>query len=359
MLDIKRNPSLGPSNPGDKLNGPLGFGQIFTDRMIQAFYDEGKGWHDAELVPYAPIPLDPAATALHYAQEIFEGLKAYYRTDGSVGFFRPEKNAERLNSSARRLCMPEIPVEDQLRMHGMLVKEVKDWVPQEHGSALYLRPFMFGTEPFLGVRASKSYMYMLITSPVAGYFASGFNAVKVLVSDEHVRAAKGGIGAAKAGANYAASLLAGNEAKKGGYAQVMYLDAQERRFVEEMGGMNVFFVREGKTLLTPELSGSILPGITRDSILTMAPSLGFEAVQGHLDFNDIVKEIREGKITEAFACGTAAVVTPISHFGYKGEDIPVGGGDAKAVAQKLFDTLTGIQYGKIEDTFGFTRGLQG
>ena len=359
MLEIKRHPSLGPSNPGDKLNQELGFGKIFTDRMVQAFFDESRGWYEAQLVPYGPIPLDPAATVLHYAQEIFEGLKAYHRADGKVGYFRPEKNAERLNSSARRLCMPEIPVEDQLRMHDVLVNEVKAWVPQSHGSALYLRPFLFGTEPFLGVRSSKTFMYVLIASPVGAYFASGFKPVKVLVSHEHVRAAKGGIGAAKAGANYAASLLAGNEAKAKGFAQVMYLDAQDRRYVEEMGGMNVFFIRNGKTLVTPELSGSILPGITRDSILKIGNSLGYETKEEHLDFHRLVDEIRSGVVTEAFACGTAAVVTPISHFGYKGEDIAVGGGTTMDVAQKLFDTLTGIQYGKIQDTFGFTRVLQG
>ncbi len=355
-IRIREVPAEYKKNPKEVLAGPLGFGKLFTDRMFQVKWTEEKGWHDAEICAHMPLQLDPAALVLHYAQELFEGMKAYYLTDGSIGLFRPEMNCKRLNASARRLVMPEIPVEDQMQAIEMLVRELRDWIPTQPGYSLYIRPTMIATNPLLGVQPAREYLYFVICSPVAAYFERGFQPVRVATSLEFVRAAVGGLGQVKAGANYAASLMAAAEAKKRGYDQVVWLDAKEHRYIEEMGGMNVFVVY-GDTLKTCKLTGSILPGITRDSILHMASDLGLKVEETLLDVNEVVKDFDSGKATEAFACGTAAVVTAISHFQHDGTEHKVGDGQPGDVTTKLYETLTGIQSGKLEDRYSWVHRL--
>lgn len=351
QIDILKQSPETMRDPREILAGPLGFGRIFCDRMFTMMYRNGK-WEDPQIGPYRPFSLDPAALVFHYAQEIFEGMKAYKLADGSIGMFRPEKNAERLNDSARRLVMPEIPVADQLRIYETLVRELKDWVPDQAGYSLYLRPTMIATTPILGVQPSQEYLFYVICSPVAGYFARGFEPVRVATSQEFVRAAVGGIGAAKTGGNYAASLLAARQAKEKGYDQVVWLDAKEHRFIEEMGGMNIFFVK-GKDIYTCPLTGSILPGITRDSILTLAPDLGLRAHETMLDVNEVCAAIDSGEITEVFACGTAAVVTAVGLFSHAGKEHPVGDGQPGEVTRTLYKTLVDIQSGQAEDRHGW------
>ncbi|OCB17603.1 branched-chain amino acid aminotransferase [Mycobacterium malmoense] len=338
-----------------------GFGKYFTDHMVSIDYDDERGWHDARVIPYGPIELDPSAIVLHYAQEIFEGLKAYRWADDSVVSFRAEANAARMRSSARRLAMPELP--DELFMGSLcqLIAVDKPWVPAAGGEdALYLRPFVIATEPGLGVRPSKRYRYLLIASPAGAYFKGGVNPVTVWVSTEYVRASPGGTGAAKFGGNYAASLLAQAEAAAHGCDQVVWLDAVERRFVEEMGGMNIFFVfgsGGSARLVTPELSGSLLPGITRDSLLQLAIDAGFSVEERKIDIDEWQKKAAAGEITEVFACGTAAVITPVSHVKYGDTDFTVADGQPGEVTMALRDTLTGIQRGTFADTHGWMARL--
>ncbi len=340
-------------DPKEILAGELGFGQVFCDQMFTVEYNPEQGWHNARIRPYEPFQLDPAALVLHYAQEIFEGLKAYRLPDGGVGMFRPEMNAERMNNSARRLVMPELPVEGQLKAMHWLVKELKDWVPDKAGYSLYLRPTMIATTPVLGVRPSNDYLYYIICSPVAGYFSGGFKPVRIATSQQYVRAAVGGVGAAKTGGNYAASLLAAKAAKEEGFDQVVWLDAKEHRYIEEMGGMNIFFV-SGKKLMTCPLTGSILPGITRNSILTLAPELGYEVEETLLDANEVCAKIDSGEIGEIFACGTAAVITAVGEFSHGGTNHKVGDGQPGEITKHLHETLTGIQNGKLEDRHNWT-----
>src|SRR5437588_2839909 len=294
-----------------------GFGKYFTDHMPSIDYAEGQGWHNPRVIPYGPIELDPSAIVLHYAQEVFEGLKAYRWADGSVVSFRAEANAARMRSSARRLAIPELPESLFIESLCQLVAVDKAWVPRAGGEeALYLRPFIIATEAGLGVRPAKEYRYLLIASPAGAYFKGGINPVTVWVSTEYVRASPGGTGAAKFGGNYAASLMAQAEAAENGCDQVVWLDAVERRFIEEMGGMNLFFVfgsGGSARLVTPELSGSLLPGITRDSLLQLATDAGFAIEERKIDMDEWQKKAAAGEITEVFACGTAAVITPISH----------------------------------------------
>jgi len=338
-----------------------GFGKYFTDHMVSIDYDDGVGWHTARVIPYGPIELDPSAIVLHYAQEIFEGLKAYRWADGSIVSFRAEANAARMRSSARRLAMPELP--DELFMASLcqLIAVDNAWVPRAGGEeALYLRPFIFATEPGLGVRPAKQYRYLLIASPAGAYFKHGISPVSVWVSTEYVRASPGGTGAAKFGGNYAASLLAQAEAAQNGCDQVVWLDAVERRFVEEMGGMNIFFVfgsGGSARLVTPELSGSLLPGITRDSLLQLAIDAGFNVEERKIDIDEWQKKAAAGEITEVFACGTAAVITPVSQVKYGDSEFTVGGGEPGEVTMALRDTLTGIQRGTFADTHGWMARL--
>ena len=338
-----------------------GFGRYHTDHMVSISYAAGRGWHQAAVLPYGPIELDPSAIVLHYAQEIFEGLKAYRWADDSIVSFRPAANAARLRSSAHRLAMPELPEALFVESLRQLIAVDADWVPPAGGEAsLYLRPFMFATEPGLGVRPADEYRYLVIASPAGAYFKGGIKPVSVWLSTEYVRASPGGTGAAKFGGNYAASLLAQAEAADHGCDQVVWLDATERRYVEEMGGMNLFFVLGSggsARLVTPELSGSLLPGITRDSLLQLAVDAGFTVEERKIDVEEWRKGAASGEITEVFACGTAAVITPVSTVRYDGGEFTIGDGTPGEVTMALRDTLTGIQRGTFADTHGWMTRL--
>ncbi|MCX6470618.1 branched-chain amino acid aminotransferase [Williamsia herbipolensis] len=338
-----------------------GFGNYFTDNMVSVDYDADRGWHSAQVLPYGPIALDPSAMVLHYAQEIFEGLKAYRQPDGSIASFRPDANARRLNSSARRLAMPELPEEDFLASLRALLDADNAWVPSAGGEdSLYIRPFMFATEAALGVRPSKTYRYVVIASPAGAYFAQGVKPVSVWLSSEYVRAAPGGIGDAKTGGNYAASLLAQAQAAEHGCEQVVWLDAIERRFIEEMGGMNLFFVfgsGADARLVTPELSGSLLPGVTRDSLLSLSVDAGISVEERKVSSEELRKGVASGDITEVFACGTAAVITPVGRVKGDTDDYRIGDGGPGEVTTALRDTLTGIQRGTFADTHGWMTEL--
>jgi branched-chain amino acid aminotransferase len=330
-----------------------GFGRYFTDHMVSILYSHDRGWHDAQVVPYGPIELDPSAIVLHYAQEVFEGLKAYRWADGSIVSFRPEANAARLRASARRLAIPELPDEVFLESLRQLIAVDHQWVPAAGGEqSLYLRPFIIATEPGLGVRPSAEYRYLVIASPAGAYFKGGIKPVSVWLSTEYVRASPGGTGAAKFGGNYAASLLAQAEAAEHGCDQVVWLDAIERRYIEEMGGMNLFFVfgsGGSARLVTPELSGSLLPGITRDSLLQLASDAGYAVEERKIDVEEWRKGVATGEITEVFACGTAAVITPVAQVKYGEGEFTVGDGEPGEVTMALRDTLTGIQRGTFAD----------
>ena len=338
-----------------------GFGKFFTDHMVSIDYSADQGWHDARVLPYGPIELDPSAVVLHYAQEVFEGLKAYRWADGSIVSFRPEANAARLQTSARRLAIPELPSEVFLESLRQLMAVDGQWVPPAGGEeSLYLRPFVIASEPGLGVRPAGEYRYMVIASPAGAYFPRGIKPVSVWLSHEYVRASPGGTGAAKFGGNYAASLLAQAQAAEHGCDQVVWLDAIERRYVEEMGGMNMFFVLgSGGTarLVTPELSGSLLPGITRNSLLQLAVDAGFTVEERKIDVDEWQKKAAAGEITEVFACGTAAVITPVSHVKSGDGDFTIADGEPGEVTMALRDTLTGIQRGTFADTHAWMTRL--
>jgi branched-chain amino acid aminotransferase len=331
----------------------LEFGSVFSDHMFTQNYDENDGWHDAQIKPFHDLTLHPAASVLHYGQEIFEGLKAYRRPDGGINLFRPDQNVARFNSSADRMAMPQVDEHSHLEAIMQLVHCDQPWVPNQTGASLYIRPAMIATTPQLRVTAASSYMHFIITSPVGPYFTEGFNPVSVYVSDVIRRAVKGGVGAAKTGGNYAASLMMGKQAANEGYSQVLWLDAIEGRYVEEVGAMNICFVRKDGTITTPPLSSSILGGITRDSILQLAPTLGYQVKQESLDIEAVLKHIETGEITEVFGCGTAAVISPIGRVGYKGRDYIVNNNESGPVAQHIFNELTAIQYGEAEDSFSW------
>ena len=332
----------------------LGFGKHFTDRMLLVEWKAGQGWCDARIKPYEPFVLDPACLVFHYAQEIFEGLKAYKWADGRIALFRPEMNARRFNQSAERICMPEVPEELFLKGIEQLVSLEREWIPTAAGTSLYIRPTLIAVEPVLGVKPSDHYYFYVILSPVGAYYAAGFNPVSILVEDHYVRAVPGGTGEAKTGGNYASSLKAGLEAKKKGYDQVLWLDGRERRYIEEVGAMNMFFAY-GDRIVTAPLTGSILSGVTRDSVLKLAPTLGYQVEERQIDVNDLFADIKAGKVTEAFGSGTAAVITPVGKLCYKNECIQLTGGKVGQVTQRLYDTLTGIQTGMLRDEFGWVR----
>ncbi|GAB3208078.1 branched-chain amino acid aminotransferase [Marinactinospora thermotolerans] len=336
-----------------------GFGNVFTDHMVTIRYSDEKGWYDARLEPYGPIPLDPATAALHYAQEIFEGLKAYRHPDGTIASFRPEANAERLNRSARRMAMPELPEDLFLGAIETLLAHDGDWVPTKEDNSLYLRPFMFATDVGLGVNhPSTSYLFVLIASPSGSYFSGGIKPVTVWLSEDYTRAAPGGTGEAKFAGNYAASFLAQAQAVEKGCDQVVWLDAVEHRWVEEMGGMNLFFVfgsGEQARILTPALTGTLLPGITRDSLLRLAPELGIPAEEGRISTDEWRAAALSGELTEVFACGTAAVITPVAHVKSADGDFQVGDGKPGPVTLRLREELVGLQYGLRPDSHGWVR----
>ena len=358
---VERNANPASDEVRAQILADPGFGRYYTDHMVSIDYTEENGWHNARVLPYGPIQLDPSAIVLHYAQEVFEGLKAYRWADGSIVSFRPEANATRLNTSARRLAIPELPEEVFLESLRQLIAVDESWVPAAGGEeSLYLRPFIFATEPGLGVRPSKEYRYMVIASPAGAYFPRGIRPVSVWLTTEYVRACPGGTGAAKFGGNYAASLLAQAQAAEQGCDQVVWLDAIEHRYVEEMGGMNLFFVfgsGGSARLVTPELSGSLLPGITRLSLLQLATDAGFTVEERKIDVDEWQKKAAAGEITEVFACGTAAVLTPVSHVKHADGEFTIADGEPGEVTMALRDTLTGIQRGTFADTHGWMTRL--
>jgi len=344
-----------PPTPADVRAAVLanpGFGTNFTDHMVTIDWTEEAGWHNAQIGPRGPIALDPAASVLHYAQEIFEGLKAYQQPDGGLALFRPEANAARFNASAARLAMPALPEETFVESVRLLVEAERDWVPAMDGASLYLRPFMIATEAFLGVRPAKAYKYIVIASPAGNYFKSGAPAVSIWVSD-YTRAAPGGTGAAKCGGNYAASLVPQAEAIERGHDQVVFLDAAEHKWIEELGGMNLYFVFDDGTLITPALTGTILPGITRDSLLTLAREEGLTVQEGRYSIDQWRADAASGRLVESFACGTAAVVTPVGKVCGRDGDFVVGSGGPGQLTQKLKAKLVGIQRGEVQDTHGW------
>ena len=339
----------------------LGFGRVFTEHMVTATWTAGdRGWAPLQLVQRSAIGLDPAASVLHYGQSIFEGLKAYRQPDGSIGVFRPEANAARFQRSARRLALPELPVGDFLSSIDMLIEVDGAWVPSGGERSLYLRPLMFGLEPFLGVQPSPEVRYVLIASPVDSYFVSGLHPLSIWLTEDYVRAAPGGTGAAKCAGNYAASLVAQQQATAEGCEQVLFLDAVERRWLEELGGMNIFLVAREGTLITPELSGTILEGITRDSIITLAHERGLRVEERRVSFDEFRDGVGSGQIVEAFACGTAAVITPIGRLKWRGGELLIGDGKTigPAVTQ-LREALLDVQYGRVPDTHRWVRGAGG
>ena len=335
----------------------LGFGKIFTDHMFLMDWNNEKGWYNARIVPFENLSIHPASTVLHYGSEIFEGLKAYRKADGKVQMFRPLENIRRMNNSAERLCLPQIPEDLALKALETFVSLEQDWTPAAEGTSLYLRPFMFGNDESLGVHAVHNATYAIIASPVGSYYAEGINPVKIMIEDEDVRAVRGGTGYAKCGGNYAASNRAGERAAKQGYSQVLWLDGVERKYIEEVGAMNVMF-RIGDEIVTPMLSGSILPGITRKSCIEVLKDKGFKVSERLLSVDELGEALKNGPLKEAWGCGTAAVVSPIGELCYKGTKYPINNGEIGEITQMLYDTLTGIQWGKIEDTYGWTYPLK-
>ena len=334
----------------------LGFGQIFTDHMFRMEYNPQEGWHNARIVPFENISLHPASTVLHYGAEIFEGLKAYRRADGKVQMFRPIENIRRLNNSAERLCLPQIPEDVAMQVLTEFVKVEQDWTPYKKGTSLYLRPFLFGDDKTLGVHTIKEAQFIIIASPVGSYYKEGINPVRIMIESEDVRAVRGGTGYAKCGGNYAASTRAGKKAEAQGYSQVLWLDGVERKYIEEVGAMNVMFKIGGK-VVTPKLTGSILPGITRKSCIEVLKSEGYTVEERLLSVEELGKALADGTLEEAWGCGTAAVVSPIGELNYLGEKYIINNNQIGAVTQHLYDTLTGIQWGEIEDKFGWTYQL--
>jgi branched-chain amino acid aminotransferase len=355
---LKRNDQPLPVEQRDQVLAAPGFGKHFTDHMVAVTWTLRDGWHDAQVRAYGPIQLDPSAAVLHYAQEIFEGLKAYRHADGSVWAFRPEANAARMQRSARRLALPELAAEDFVESVRVLVETDVDWVPDHGGEgSLYLRPFMFASEAFLGVRAAAEVMYCVIASPAGAYFSGGVKPISIWLTPDYTRAAPGGTGAAKCGGNYAASLVAQVEAADHGCDQVCFLDAVEHRWVEELGGMNLWFVLDDGSVVTPALSGTILEGVTRDSIITLLREAGHEVVERQVDVAEWLEGAASGRVREVFACGTAAVVTPIGRLVHRDGEVVTGDGSTGPVTSSVRSTLLDIQYGRTPDTHGWMRRL--
>ena len=351
MLDIKITRTTAPKAKPDESN--LGFGKKFTDHMFVMDYTEGEGWHDARIVPYGPFELDPATVVFHYAQEIFEGMKAYRTADDTVQLFRPDCNAKRFQDSADRLCIPKIPVEDYIQAVETLVDVDRDWVPHSDGASLYIRPFLFSNDPKLGLHGVHDAMFVIILSPVGSYFASGLKPVKIMVETEDVRAVRGGTGEAKCGGNYAAANRAADKAAEKGYAQVLWLDGVERKYVEEGGGMNVMFKIAGK-VVTPMLTGSILRGVTRKSCIELLKSWGVPVEERLLSVDELFEAAKNGTLEEAWCVGTAAVISPIGELAWNDDKYVVNNNQIGELSQKLYDELTGIQWGTKPDPFNWT-----
>jgi branched-chain amino acid aminotransferase len=354
-IEFTRTPTSRPTS--DEQRKPMlanpGFGRIFTDHMVTITWTPDLGWHDAGLRPYGPLSLDPATAVFHYGQSIFEGFKAYAQPDGSIKTFRPDANGRRFQRSAKRLALPELPVDDFVAAGDLLIETDRAWVPAEEEKSLYVRPFMMATEAFLGVRPANHVTFAVIASPAAAYFAGGLHPVSIWLSEEYTRSAPGGTGAAKCAGNYAASLIAQQEASANGCEQVVFLDAVEKRWVEELGGMNVYFVYDDGSLVTPPTSGTILEGVTRDAILALAADRGHSIEERRIDIDEWRSGIGAGRITEVFACGTAAVVTPLGRLAWRGGELSIGDGHTGKVTQDIRDALLAIQYGVAPDIHGW------
>jgi branched-chain amino acid aminotransferase len=337
--------------------GNLGFGRFFSDHVFVVDYADGA-WGEPRIEPYGPMDIEPANCTLHYGQTIFEGMKAYRSAKGGVNLFRPYMNAKRMNNSAKAVCIPDI--DEELFVDGIreLIKIDHEFIPKERGHSLYLRPFAFGTGNFLGVTASSRYRFMVITSPVASYYAEGLNPVRIKVDEEHIRAVRGGLGQAKTAANYAASLYAGMQAKKEGFAQVLFLEAVSRNFVDEIGAMNIMFLIDDELITPPLTQGSILPGVTRDSVLQLGRHWGMKVSERSIGIDEIADAHRDGRLKEAFGTGTAAVISPVGEFVYRGESLVINERNIGPVAQKFYDTITGMQYGELDDPFGWVETLR-
>ncbi len=349
MLNIAINKT---TTPKEKPTGALGFGKNFTDHMFIMNYTKGIGWHNPRIEPYANLSLSPASMVFHYGQEMFEGLKGYKNDQGESFLFRPEMNARRSNTTCERMCIPTIPEEDYVQAVRELVRVESDWIPTEKGTSLYIRPFIIGTEPYLGVDVSKEFLFIIIMSPSGAYYANGLAPVDIWIEDDYVRAVKGGMGFAKTGGNYASSLAAQLKAHDEGYAQVLWLDGVERKYIEEVGAMNIFFKIDG-TIVTPHLSGSILPGITRDSVITLCKSWGMPVEERPISIDELLEAQKNGTLEEVFGTGTAAVISPVGKLRYKDDVMTIGTGEIGTFSQKVYDTLTGIQLGTEDDKFGW------
>ena len=350
MLNIRVEKTTSPKQKPDGKN--LGFGKIFTDHMFVMNYTEGQGWHDARIVPFQDLTLSPACMVFHYGQEMFEGLKAYRGADGKTRLFRPIMNARRTNASNARLCIPQLPEEDFVQAVSEVVKVDEAWIPSEPGTSLYIRPFIIATDAFLGVAPSKTYLFIIILSPSGAYYASGLKPVGIWIEDDYVRAVRGGMGFAKTGGNYAASLAAQVKAHDDGYSQVLWLDGVERKYIEEVGAMNIFFKIDGK-IVTPMLNGSILPGITRNSVIELCKSWGMDVEERKVSVDELIEAQKTGKLEEVFGSGTAAVISPVGKLRFKDDVMVIGDGNIGPVSQKLYDAITGIQNGTKDDPFGW------
>ena len=331
----------------------LTFGTVFTDHMFLSDFQEEKGWYDPRVEPYGPLVLDPASAVLHYAQAVFDGLKAFRGRDGKIRLFRPDKHVERLNLTAERMCIPALDPEMVLKSWTTVVDIDRDWVPSSVGTSLYIRPTIIANEAFLGVRPAKSYIYFVILSPVGAYYPEGMAPVKIRVEEHYVRAVDGGLGGAKTGANYAASLMAAEEAKHEGYTQVLWLDGVHRKYIDEVGTMNIMVKIAGE-VITPPLGGTILPGVTRDSVLTLLKDWGVKASERQISIDDVVAAYKAGTLEEVFGTGTAAVISPVGELAYKGQRMVIKGGTIGPLTQKLYDAIVGIQYAKLPDPHNWT-----
>ncbi len=355
MLNIRYELTKTPkAKPQDETK--LGFGHIFTDHMFVMDYITGKGWHDARIVPYEDFAISPAAMCLHYGQTVFEGLKAYRTANGDIQFFRPIENFKRMNVSNDRLVIPRIDEQDCLQALHALVEVEKDWVPHTDGASLYIRPFIISVDPFLGVKPADHYMFFIILSPSGAYYETGLNPVSIYVESKYVRAVRGGMGFAKTGGNYAASLIGQDEAHKQNYSQVLWLDGVEQKYIEEVGAMNIMFVIDGE-VVTPMLQGSILPGITRKSALDVCRAKGIPVSERRITIQEVADAYDNGKLNEVFGTGTAAVISPVGHLKWNDKVMTINNNEIGPISQMLYDTMTGIQWGKIEDTFGWVEKL--
>lgn len=352
QLTIKKAEQL-KSHPADS---ELTFGTVFTDHMFNMDYNPDQGWHHPRIEPYGAIAMDPATMVLHYGQEVFEGLKAYRTPSGAIQLFRPKDNFKRMNLSCQKLCIPEVDADFALTSLKELLKIEKDWVPSAPETSLYIRPTIIAMDPFLGVRASHTYRFFIILSPVGAYYKEGFNPVKIWVTKNHVRAVRGGVGEAKTSGNYAASLYAGEEAQRQGYTQVLWLDGIEQKYIEEVGSMNIFFVIDDE-FITPKLNGSILPGITRNSVITLAKTWNIKVSERQISIDEVMQAHSSGSLQEIFGSGTAAVISPVGELKYNDTVISIGNGSVGPIAHRLFKTLTDIQYGKTKDPMGWVEPI--